>query len=148
MEKKRHGKVKKVLLIFLMILPVYFVLLPMLLNGSTPGQALLRLRTVDTDGSPAKVRQHFVRNLVLYGIEPVIALFSGAFLAFLMFTLIDSGNDWGGFRVFAMALSAFFPTIAFVWVLRSQIRFGCLPHDHYAHTVVVDRKKNRIVPAE
>jgi len=139
---------KKVLLIFLMILPVYFVLLPVLLKGSTPGQALLRLRTVGTDGSLARVHQHFVRNLVLYGIEPVIALFSGAFLAFLMFTLIDSGNDWGGFRVFAMALSAFFPTIAFVWVLRSQIRYGCLPHDHYAHTVVVDRKKNRIVPAE
>ena len=139
---------KKVLLIFLMILPVYFVLLPMLLNGSTPGQAILRLRTVGTDGSPAKVHQHFIRNLFLYGIEPVIALFSGVFLGFLLFTLLDSGNDWGGFRIFAMALSAFFPTVAFVWVLRSQIRFGCLPHDHYARTVLIDRKGSRVVPAE
>ncbi|MBQ1289018.1 MAG: VanZ family protein [Erysipelotrichaceae bacterium] len=138
----------KTLLAFAFMLLAYFVLIPLAFRGSTLGQAVLKLRTVSADGSSATFIQHFIRNFVLYGIEPVIAMLCGVFLGILLFTLISSDVEWGGFRIFAIALSVFFPVIAFAWLLHSQNRYGCLPHDHYAHTVLVGRGKQETVSAE
>lgn len=113
---------------------VYFVLIPRLSGGHTPGQGLLKIRVVQekTLARPA-LHQLLVRNLMLYLAEPFLALIAMAMLMGMVITLTAEGLDTAVF-LFLLCGSAVV-LLSIVWFfLHSLLRWNTLPHGHFSHT--------------
>lgn len=114
---------------------IYFVLIPWLTDGRTPGQWLLRLCVAREDGTRPSPMSLFVRYTLLYGVEP-IALYSGAlFLACLAFALLSEGYT-AHMRLLLVLGSALTVGLPLWLMLRCLQKWNTLPHNHFSHTAI------------
>lgn len=114
---------------------IYFVLIPWLTDGRTPGQWLLRLRVTRGDGTRPTPMSLFVRYVLMYGVEP-IALYSGAlFLACLAFALLSEGYT-AHIRLLLVLGSALTVGLPLWLMLRCLQKWNTLPHNHFSRTAI------------
>lgn len=115
----------------------YFVLIPRFTGGCTAGQALLRLRVI-REGSAERptLRQLFIRNVLLYVLEPLLVFIAMGMLLGLAITLTAEGLDMAVLLFLTVGCSAVL--LAIVWFfLHTQLKWNTLPHGHLSHTAVV-----------
>ena len=114
---------------------VYFVILPLILKGRTPGQALLKLKLADDRGRKLTWQRVVVRNVFLYFIEFFMAFLAG----FLLSGLVGVLMAWeSNSKKIILIYGLFTVGIVFImlsFVLRCIKKYNTLPHSHYSHTV-------------
>lgn len=114
---------------------VYFVILPLILRGRTPGQALLKLKLADERGGKLTWQRVVVRNVFLYFIEFFMAFLAG----FLLSGLVGVLMAWeSNSKKIILIYGLFTVGIVFImlsFVLRCIKKYNTLPHGHYSHTV-------------
>lgn len=114
---------------------VYFVILPLILKGRTPGQALLKLKLADERGRKLTWQRVVVRNVFLYFIEFFMAFLAG----FLLSGLVGVLMAWeSNSKKIILIYGLFTVGIVFImlsFVLRCIKKYNTLPHSHYSHTV-------------
>ena len=114
---------------------VYFVILPLILRGRTPGQALLNLKLADDRGRKLTWQRVVVRNVFLYFIEFFMAFLAG----FLLSGLVGVLMAWeSNSKKIILIYGLFTVGIVFImlsFVLRCIKKYNTLPHGHYSHTV-------------
>ena len=114
---------------------VYFVILPLILRGRTPGQALLKLKLADERGRKLTWQRVVVRNVFLYFIEFFMAFLAG----FLLSGLVGVLMAWeSNSKKIILIYGLFTVGIVFImlsFVLRCIKKYNTLPHSHYSHTV-------------
>ena len=126
------------MLLPLLTFPLYFGLFPVVFNGATPGQLILKLRTVMEDGGRVSFPRHVLKSLLLFATCLMLAFDA---LCMVVLVLLLSGTR-GGFSAFDMiAVIAF--TLVIVMssaiLLHSQLKYSAPPHAVLTHTRVVLR---------
>ena len=112
---------------------VYFVLLPWLTKGYTPGCLLLKFRITNDDGTPPNPWRLFLRHSILFLVEPIFFYMAVLPLSVLLLILISVGLSWKIRLAFAgCCLLAVLLCLGFL--LRCWNRWGVFPHSHYSRT--------------
>jgi len=111
----------------------YFVLLPWLTKGYTPGCLLLKFRIINDDGTPPNPWRLLLRHSILFLVEPIFFYMAVLPLSVLLLILISVGLSWKIRLAFAgCCLLAVLLCLGFL--LRCWNRWGVFPHSHYSRT--------------
>ena len=116
---------------------ILFAIVPAATRGSTPGQALLKLRTVSEDGkTPAPLWRLAWRNFLLYGAELAAVFVCGSLIG--AFAAVMMTREMSAMlKIILLDACLILPVTLFVVLLRSQGRWSALPHNRWSHTAVV-----------
>lgn len=118
----------------------YFVLLPYLLHGRTPGHALLRLRIVRESGGRPRPWQLLVRHLMIFVVEPFAAVID---LAAVMGIVLALTREDDAFLVQFILVFGFASVLAITlwYVFRCQRRHSAFPHGSLSCTRIVSEPR-------
>ena len=111
----------------------YFVLLPWLTKGYTPGCLLLKFRITNDDGTPPNPWRLLLRHSILFLVEPVFFYMAVLPLSVLLLILVSVGLSWKVRLALAgCCLLAVWLCLGFL--IRCWNRWGVFPHSHYSRT--------------
>lgn len=132
------GALFLVLLCLGVVILFYFVF-PCVTGGSTPGQFILKVRTVSKDGTTlAAFWQLIWRNFLLYGVELFFLLLCASGLAGAAVLLLATNvSVW--IRILIMAVSLAVSVFSIIFSIRTRKRNDVPPHSYYSRTSEIPR---------
>ena len=118
-----------------LLLAVYFVVLPKLWKKQTIGNALVKVKIVSDNEGQAKVtvRELLYRNLILYFAEPMMVLISIILVVNTAGCYMSENATNFDRTVLTMACIIYFP-ILFAVLMNSIAKKGGLPHNTWTKT--------------
>ncbi len=121
---------------------VYFAVFPCITRGRTPGQMILKLKTVDESGGKPRLKQIIRRNVLLYGLEFFLLYLSGCLMACFIVVAFIASNSMPAIMITA-AFCLIPILVLLVMILVCEKKWNKLPHSHFSHTdeVAVNCKK-------
>lgn len=121
----------------------YFVLIPRLTGGRTPGHALLRLRVVDQHGSAPRLWQLLTRYGIMYMVEPLF-FFGAVFIVLCMTMLLVVEGLTLTARLILLAVGLVGLGVCLWFPIRCWQRWHTFPHGHVSRTSVVQTGRRRL----
>ena len=126
-------------LLCLGVLFLFYFVFPCATRGSTPGQFILKVRTVrDDERTLAAFWQLIWRNFLLYGVELFFLLLCASVLAGAVVLLLATGlSVW--IRSTIMAVSLAVSVFSIIFCIRTRRRNEVPPHSYYSRTAEIPR---------
>ena len=122
---------RRILVIYVASVLVYFVFIQYLTRGRTLGKALCRVRLVSEDGGRPRLWQVAVRCVSLY-----LILLAAPYAAFRAWNAMIDATGWRFFALGAAAVICLgvFAVFVFVCFVNMITRASRLPHERLSHT--------------
>lgn len=135
---QKYG-VSVILPVSLGIAILFYYVFPCAAAGSTPGQLILKVRTVRENGKTlASNGQLIFRNFLLYGIELFFLLLCASVLAGIAVLLLATELRVG-VRVLFLLISAAVSVFFMVFCVRTARKQEVLPHSYLSRTTEIPR---------
>ncbi len=121
------------------VLCLFYFVFPCVSRGSTPGQYILKVRTVREDERTlAAFWQLIWRNFLLYGVELFFLLLCLSVLAGAVILLLATGlSVW--IRILIMAVSSAISVFSIIFSIRSRRKREVPLHSYYSRTAEIPR---------
>ena len=121
------------LFIWWLTMIAYFGIFPCITRGRTPGQMILRLKTVDENGGKPRLKQIIRRNALLYGLEFFLLYLSGCMIASFIVVAFMADNSMPVIMITAVICMV--PVVALSsFILVCEKKWNKMPHSHFSHT--------------
>lgn len=121
------------LFIWWLTMIAYFGIFPCITRGRTPGQMILKLKTVDENGGKPRLKQIIRRNALLYGLEFFLLYLSGCMLACFIVVAFMADNSMPVIMITAAICMV--PVVALsIFILVCEKKWNKMPHSHFSHT--------------
>ena len=128
-----------VVLACLSVVILFYFVFPCATAGSTPGQMILKVRTVRENGKAhAAFWQLIWRNFLLYGVELFFVLLCASALAGASVLLLATGlSVW--VRILICGVSVAVSVFSIIFCIRTRKRNAVPPHSYYSRTSEIPR---------
>ena len=132
-EKYIVSDVLQVESIKLLLLALYFIVLPKFWNKQTIGNALVKVKIVSDSNDKLTVKELLQRNIIMYFLEPMMVLISVILIVNTANCYVDAAATSFECTIFTLSCIIYFPII-FAILLNSIAKKGGLPHNTWTKT--------------